>query len=43
MNAMIARASVRAIAFLILLSGLAANLGGGPAWAAPRGSAWGSN
>jgi protein SCO1/2 len=43
MNAMIARASVRAIAFLILLSGLAANLGGGSAWAAPRGSAWGGN
>ncbi|MDD1642572.1 MAG: SCO family protein [Methylococcaceae bacterium] len=43
MNAMIARASVRAIAFLILLAGLAANLGGGSAWAAPRGSAWGSN
>ena len=43
MNAMIARASVRAIAFLILLSGLAANLGGGSAWAAPRGPAWGSN
>ncbi|MFI3221201.1 MAG: SCO family protein [Methylococcales bacterium] len=43
MNAKIAKASVRAIAFLILLSGLAANLGGSPAWAAPQGSAWGGN
>ena len=43
MNAMIARANVRALAFLILLIGLAANLGGSPVWAAPPGSAWGAN
>ena len=43
MNAMIEIASVRAIAFLILLTGLAANLGGNPVWAAPQGSAWGTN
>ncbi len=43
MNAKIARASMRVISFLILLSGLALNLGGSPAWAAPQGSAWGAN
>ena len=43
MNAKIARASVKVITFLILLSGLALNLGGSPAWAAPQGSAWGAN
>ena len=43
MKAMIAKASVRALAFLILLAGLAANLGGSPVWAAPPGSARGAN
>ncbi len=43
MKAMIEKASVRALAFLILLAGLAANLGGSPVWAAPPGSAWGTN
>lgn len=43
MNAKIARASVKVITFLILLSGLAVNLGGSSAWAAPQGSAWGAN
>ncbi len=41
MNAKIASAGVRA--FLILLTGLAVNLGGSLAWAAPPGSAWGVN
>ena len=41
MNAKIARAGVKA--FLILLTGLAVNLGGSLAWAAPPGSAWGAN
>ncbi|WP_262964890.1 SCO family protein [Methylobacter psychrophilus] len=41
MSAKIARTGVRA--FLILLTGLAVNLGGSLAWAAPPGSAWGAN
>jgi len=41
MNAKIARAAVRV--FLILLTGLAVNLGGSLAWAAPPGFAWGTN
>lgn len=43
MNAKIAKASMRAIALLILLSGLAVNFGGSLAWAASQGSAWGAN
>ncbi|NOT13699.1 MAG: c-type cytochrome [Methylococcaceae bacterium] len=43
MNAMIVRASSKALTFLILLTGLAANLVGSPAWAAYTGSAWGAN
>ncbi|MCX7106830.1 MAG: SCO family protein [Methylococcales bacterium] len=42
MNAKFARAGIKA--FLILLTGLAVNLGWGSlAWAAPPGSAWGAN
>jgi protein SCO1/2 len=41
MNVKIARAAIRA--FLILLTGLAANLAGSLVWAASPGSAWGAN
>ena len=41
MNVKIARAGAKA--FLILLIGLAVNLGGSLAWAAPPDSAWGAN
>ncbi len=41
MTAMTASARVRF--FALWLAGLAANLGGGPAWAAPPGSPWGAD
>ncbi|NJD08597.1 MAG: c-type cytochrome [Methylococcaceae bacterium] len=43
MIATIVSASRKAKALLILLAGLAANLEGGPAWAAQPGSPWGAN
>lgn len=43
MNAMIEKTKVRALSLLFILAGLAANLVGCPIWAAPQGSAWGTN